>query len=100
MAKKIKRRGGVLVKEAISDLDREIGRIRKEKNSLNSELKRIEKDLGSTQILGKKLQEKIAELENNELVLMDKKKKLKQKNDSLGERLTKVETIKEQLDEV
>lgn len=92
--------GAELVKEAVSDLDREINKIRKNKSGLNSELRNLDQSLDNAKQLEKKLQAKITNLESQELDLVDKKKSLKQKNDSLSERLSKVKAIKNQLSEV
>jgi chromosome segregation ATPase len=92
--------GTKLVREAVSDLDREISQIRKDKTGLNSELRNLDQTLDNAKQLGKVLQTKITKLEDQEMILIDKKKSLKQKNDSLSERLSKVKAIKDQLSEI
>lgn len=98
--KEVKRKPDRLVPEAIKDLNKEIIRIRKERTSLNLNLRNIDSSLENARDIEKKLEEKIAELEAKEAKLKDKAKRLKQKADSLGERLSKVRVIKEQLGEV
>ena len=91
---------GGLLREAVSDLDKEISRIRRDKAALNFELKNIDDSLDNAQQLERRLQEKISRLENKEAEFVEKRKKLKQKNDSLSERLSKVKTLKDQIGEV
>ena len=71
-----------------------------ENTSMNSELKNINRSVENTQENEKNLKERIAMLEEKEAKLQNKKNKLKQKNDNLSERLSKVKTIKDQLNQV
>ncbi|MBI4116755.1 hypothetical protein HY449_03350 [Candidatus Pacearchaeota archaeon] len=89
-----------LVSEAVTDLDKEINRIKSDKSALNLELNNLDQDLDNAQQLEKKLQEKIAMLEAKEAELISERKRLKQKGDSLGERLDKVKEIKDKLTEI
>ncbi len=91
-----------LVKEAVLDLDREISRIRKEKVSLNLDIKRIDNIIKSAEEVGKKVEKlrylrRIARLDDQEAALVEKKKKLQQKDYGLDKRLSKVKGIKEKL---
>ena len=96
--KKVK--GEKLVKEAITDLDAEISKLRKDRTAFNFELKNINKGVENTQQLEKNLKERIARLGEKEARLQDRKNKLKQKSDNLTEKLSKVKTIKDQLGQV
>ena len=115
--------GPELVKDAVSDLDKEINRIKTEKFSLDSEMESLDMGFNNSQQLEEKLaflnmelrnldhgsdnseqlerslQEKISKLEARKASLVDKKKRLKKREDSLAERLSKVKTIKDQLTE-
>ena len=100
-----KKEGIGLVKEAILDLDREISRIRKEKYLLNSEIRNVEQTIQNTEEVGKKVEKlrylrRVSELEKKEAELIEKRKRLKQKEDSLDKKLNKVKDIKSKLSEV
>jgi len=94
--------GTELVKEAVLDLDRELKRIRDEKNSLNSEIRKIDNIIKNAEEVGKKVERlryerRIERLETEEAKLIEKKRKLEQKDESLNKRLGKVKNIKEKL---
>ncbi len=92
--------GRELVREAVSDLDKEINRIRRDRAALNFELKNIDDSLDNAQQLERRLKEKISRLDTKEAELAEKRKKLKQKSDILGKRLSKVRALKDQLSDV
>jgi len=94
--------GTELVKEAILDLDRELKRIRDEKSSLNSEIRKIDNIIKNAEEVGKKVERlryerRIGRLEVEEEKLIEKKRKLQQKDESLNKRMGKVRGIKEKL---
>jgi len=94
--------GTELVKEAILDLDRELARIRKEKGSLNSDIKRIDDIIKNAEEVGKKVErlrylKRIAKLDAEEAELVQRKKNLQQKGESLDKRMNKVKKVKERL---
>lgn len=94
--------GTELVKEAVLDLDRELKRIRDEKNSLNSEIRKIDNIIKNAEEVGKKVERlryerRIERLEAEETKLIEKKRKLQQKDESLNKRMGKVRGIKEKL---
>jgi len=96
---------GELVKEAVSDLDKEIEKTRKEKDSLNAEIKRIDNIIKNAEEVGKKVermryQKRIARLDDIEGKLLEKRRKLQSKDDSLNKKLGKVKSIKEKLSRV
>ena len=94
--------GSELVKEAVLDLDRELSRIKNEKASLNSEIRKIDNILKNAEEVGKKVERlryerRIERLDAEEAKLIDKKRKLQQRDDSLNKRMSKVKGIKEKL---
>lgn len=89
-----------MLKEAVSDLDKEINQIRKDKSALNSELKNLDDGLDNAEQIEKRLKNKIAALEMKETEMVSRKNKLKQKNDILSKKLTKVKSIKDQLSDI
>lgn len=91
-----------LVKEAVLDLDREIGRIRKEKASLNQEIKIIDQHIKNAEEVGKKVERlrylrRVERLEAREKELTEKKRRLQQRDYTLDKRLNKVKSIKDKL---
>jgi len=94
-----------LVREAVLDLDKELARIRKERNILNAQIKKIDYVIKNAEEVGKKVERlrylrRIAKLDAQEAELIQRKKKLQQKAESLGRRLSKVKRVKEKLSEV
>jgi len=94
-----------LVKDAVLDLDGELARIRKERDALNAQIKKIDYIIKNAEEVGKKVerlryQRRIAKLDSQEAELLQRKKKLQQKSESLGKRMSKVKKAKESLSEV
>ncbi len=91
-----------LVKNAVLDLDGELARIRKERGTLNAQIKKIDYIIKNAEEVGKKVeklryQRRIAKLDAQEAELLQRKKKLQQKEDSLEKRMSKVKKAKESL---
>jgi chromosome segregation ATPase len=91
-----------LVREAVLDLDRELARIRKEKNALNAQIKKIDYIVKNAEEVGKKVERlrymrRVAKLDAQETELIQRKKKLQQKYETLSKRMSKVKGIKEKL---
>jgi len=94
-----------LVKDAVFDLDKELVRIRKERGSLNSEIKKIDDIIKNAEEVGKKVERlrymrRIAKLDAQEAELVRRKKNLQQKEQSLDKRMSKVKKVKEKLSSV
>ena len=87
-------------KDVISDLDKEISNLRKEKLEINTQLKKTGGNIVGTQSEERELRKKIERLITKEGVLQKKRAELKEKLDSTEEKMSKVKHIKEELTEV
>ena len=89
-----------MIREALRDLNREILIIRKQKIDLNNQIRGADKNLDNFIAIEKSLQKKIAELGNKEASLKERKKKIFQNEERLMDRLSKIQKIKSELDEI
>ena len=99
ISKKIARDKG-MIREALTDLSKEISNINKQKRKLNDQTKSGDKTLETYREFEKQLQQKIAKLTEREAFLRDKRKKISLKEEILTEKLSKVEKIKSELNEI
>lgn len=91
-----------LVKDAVGDLDKELERIRKQRTPLVAEIKRIDDIVKNAEQVGKKAEKlrykrRIAKLDAEEAELLDRRRKLEEKENSLNRRMGKVKGIKDKL---
>jgi len=89
-----------LLKEAISDIDQELKRLGKEKDSIKGQISGIDKSVENAQASEKAFQEKIAKLLEKEARLTEKKKSNQVMMDRLADKLGKIEKIKSEMADV
>ena len=89
-----------ILKEALSDINKEISSLNKIKKELNTQIRSLDINMDNSRQIEKKLQEKIARLIEKEASLKEKSKKILQKQDKLADRLSKVQKIKFDLGEI
>ena len=90
----------VLLKEAIRDLNNELAKLGKNKNTLSSELKQISSQVSKVKGQESQLKSQISVLLMKESQLLRRKKESLTDLKTLNERLIKVSKIKEELSEV
>lgn len=86
-----------LLSTAIKDLDTQIQALKKSKNSLQNDLKRVSSSIDVDRELEKQLEEKIARLMEKEAKLSEKKKKISTQIDQVSDKLNKVSKIKSEM---
>lgn len=89
-----------LLREAILDIDKELARLNRDKNSLRKQIDGIDSEVGNAQDLEKRLQEKIAALLKREAALNEKKKNTQISIDRLSDKLGKIKKIKSEMNDV
>ena len=89
-----------MIKEALADINKEILNINREKRNLNKQIKGVDTDLGTSRKFERDLQQKIAKLLEKEAFLKEKKKGISQKEENLGDKLSKIEKIKFELNDL
>ena len=89
-----------MLKEALADLSNEISNINKNKKMLNDQIKNADKSLESFRKFETKLQQKIANLLEREALLKERKKKISLDEERLTDKLSKIQRIKSELDEI
>ncbi|MBW2985610.1 hypothetical protein KY313_03065 [Candidatus Woesearchaeota archaeon] len=94
------KKGNVVLKDALSDLEEELSNLRKQKTGLSKQLKKTGSNIVGTQAEEEKLRNQIARLVAKEGILGRKRNRLKEKLDDTTEKISKVKHIKEELSEV
>ena len=89
-----------MLKEALVDLDRELTKLRLNKNNLASELKKFSSQVSKVKEQESQLKNQISILLMKETQLMRRKKDTQSDLKTLNERLIKVSKIKDELSEV
>jgi chromosome segregation ATPase len=89
-----------MIKEALADINREILNISLEKKKLNKQIKGVDTDLDKSIGFEKNLQQEIAKLVEKEASLKEKKKRVFQEGDKLVDRLSKIEKVKFELNDL
>lgn len=87
-------------KEAITDLQKELSALGKEKADLQKRLQSIDTGISSSERTEKELKDRIARLIKKEANLNEKKKGIEAKQDAVSEKLGKVKKIKYELESV
>ena len=87
-------------KDVISDLDKELSNLRKERSEIDKQLKKTGGNIIGTQTEERDLRQNIEKLITKEGVLQKKRAKLKEKLDSTDSKMTKVKHIKAELTDV
>ena len=89
-----------MLKEALVDLDRELTKLRLNKNNLASELKNFSSQVSKVKEQESQLKNQVSILLMKEAQLMRRKKDTQSDLKTLNERLIKVSKIKDELSEV
>ena len=89
-----------MIREALTDLSKEISNINKQKRKLNDQMKSGDKTLDTYREFEKQLQQRIAKLMEREAFLREKRKKISLKEEILTDKLSKVEKIKSELNQI
>ncbi|MFH1325239.1 MAG: hypothetical protein ABIH49_00515 [archaeon] len=89
-----------MIREALLDLNREIANINKEKKRLGDQIKNSDKSLRNFMAFEKELQKRIAALLEREAALKEKKKNIGMREERLSDKLSKVQKIKSELDDI
>ena len=89
-----------MLKEAVSDLNKEISSIGKEKKLLNAQINNADRDLKNFKSFQAKLQKKIELLAKREDTLKEKRKQISDNEKRLSNKLSKIQKIKSELSEV
>ncbi len=89
-----------MLKEAIDDINREIARINLQKRKLNQQISDADSGLELSRRAEKRLQDKIADLLEKEASLKEKKKRITVDEESLSDKLLKIQKIRSELNDV
>lgn len=90
----------IILKSAISDLDKELSNLRKQKKTIDTRMNNLGTDIVDTQTEEEKLRNQIARLVAKEGILERKRNRLKEKLTDTTGKISKVRSIKEQLTDV
>lgn len=89
-----------LLNETLSELNKELEKLKAQKKALENELKKASKDMKLTQNEESKLRSKISALVEKEYMLNQKKSEIIEKLGELKEKLNKISKIEEQIKEI
>ncbi len=89
-----------MIKEALADIDKEILNINLEKKNIDKQIKGVDTDLDTSREFEKNLQQKIANLLGEEASLKEKRKRISQGGDKLADKLSKIEKVKFELNDL
>ena len=90
----------MILKSAISDLDKELANLRKQKKTIDTKVNNLGNDIIGTQTEEEKLRDQISRLVAKEGILERKRNKLKERLTNTTGKISKVKSIKDQLTDV